>query len=233
MNNMMNMLKKKKVYDIDSESYDNKSTISNESSQELIDNKLIDNKLNYKVNENISKMEDVHNFYLNKTNEIEHYKSENATNLNLKSSEIERINVDKRDIKKSDFYCELCKNNSSKDNFFILSCDHIYHIQCLAETHFEDVYKYPVIDTEYFSSRKCNICYKQLQLDEVMYLHGKYLKNTKDYIERHQNSIESFEYQLKKMKEELRVCYEYKHKLEQQREKSKQIVSILSTMIYN
>ncbi len=219
MNNMMNMLKKKKVYDMDSESYDNKSTISNESSQELIDNKLIDNKSNYKVNENI--------------NEIEHYKSENAINLNLKSSEIERINVDKRDIKKSDFYCELCKNNSSKDNFFILSCDHIYHIQCLAETHFEDVYKYPVIDTEYFSSRKCNICYKQLQLDEVMYLHGKYLKNTKDFIERHQNSIESFEYQLKKMKEELRVCYEYKHKLEQQREKSKQIVSILSTMIYN
>ena len=224
MNNMMNMLKKKKVYDMDSESYDNKSTISNESSQELIDNKLIDNKLidnksNYKVNENI--------------NEIEHYKSENAINLNLKSSEIERINVDKRDIKKSDFYCELCKNNSSKDNFFILSCDHIYHIQCLAETHFEDVYKYPVIDTEYFSSRKCNICYKQLQLDEVMYLHGKYLKNTKDFIERHQNSIEGFEYQLKKMKEELRVCYEYKHKLEQQREKSKQIVSILSTMIYN
>ena len=127
----------------------------------------------------------------------------------------------------------LASKVNSKDNFFILSCDHIYHIQCLAETHFEDVYKYPIIDTEYFSSRKCNICYKQLQLDEVMYLHGKYLKNTKDHIESHQNSIENFEYQLKKMKEELRVCYEYKHKLEQQREKSKQIVSILSTMIYN
>jgi hypothetical protein len=38
---------------------------------------------------------------------------------------------------------------------------------------------------------------------------------------------------MKKIKDELRVCYEYKHKLEQQREKSKQIVSILSTMIYN
>lgn len=211
----MNILKKKKIYDNDSESYDNKSTVSNESSQEL--NEIYKLKVNDKVNENInetSKIEKVHNYYLNKTQEIE-------------------SGNEKKDIKKSDYYCQLCKSNSSKDNFFILSCDHIYHIQCLAETHFEDVYKYPIIDTEYFSSRKCNICYKQLQLDEVMYLHGKYLKNTKDHIESHQNSIENFEYQLKKMKEELRVCYEYKHKLEQQREKSKQIVSILSTMIYN
>ncbi len=225
---MMNMLKKKKVYDIDTDSYDNKSisSNSNESNQEIND-KL-----------NSSKIEKVHNYYTNSINSIndindQSHKTENEMNLNFKNIEIERVNVEKRDVKKTDFHCELCKSNSSKDNFFILSCDHIYHIQCLADTHFEDIYKYPVIDSEYFSHRKCNVCYKQLQLDEVMYLHGKYLKNTKDFIERHQNSIESLEYQMKKIKDELRVCYEYKHKLEQQREKSKQIVSILSTMIYN
>lgn len=219
---MMNMLKKKKVYDIDTESYDNKSisSNSNESNQEI----------------NSSKIEKVHNYYLNNTNDVEdqhkdYHKTENE--INFKTNEIQRVNIEKRDVKKTDFHCELCKSNSSKDNFFILSCDHIYHIQCLADTHFEDIYKYPVLDNEYFASRKCNICYKQLQLDEVMYLHGKYLKNTKDFIESHQNSIVSLEYQMKKIKDELRVCYEYKHKLEQQREKSKQIVSILSTMIYN
>lgn len=166
---MMNMLKKKKVYDIDTESYDNKSisSNSNESTQET----------------NISKIEKVHNYYLNNINDIEdknkdYHKTENE--INFKTNEIQRVNVDKRDVKKTDFHCELCKSNSSKDNFFILSCDHIYHIQCLADTHFEDIYKYPVLDNEYFASRKCNICYKQLQLDEVMYLHGKYLKNTKD-----------------------------------------------------
>lgn len=216
--NMMNLLKKKKVYDNDTESYDNKSISTNNESND----------------DNSSKIEKVHNYYTNETNTTtnsnSNSKTETEMNFVFKSNE---IYSDKKDIKKADFYCELCKNNSSKDNFFILSCDHIYHIQCLADTHFEDIYKYPIIDTEYFSSRKCNICYKQLQLDEVMYLHGKYLKNTKDFIERHQNSIENLEYQSKKIKDELRVCYEYKHKLEQQREKSKQIVSILSTMIYN
>ena len=232
--NMMNMLKKKKVYDIDTESYDNKSisSNSNESNQEIND------RSSEKLNS--SKIEKVHNYYLNNSNDVEdqnkdqhkeYHKTENE--INFKTNEIQRVNIEKRDVKKTDFHCELCKSNSSKDNFFILSCDHIYHIQCLADTHFEDIYKYPVLDNEYFASRKCNICYKQLQLDEVMYLHGKYLKNTKDFIERHQNSIESLEYQMKKIKDELRVCYEYKHKLEQQREKSKQIVSILSTMIYN
>ncbi len=219
---MMSLLKKKKIYDNDTESYDNKSisTTSNETSHEI--NDKFDEKFTDKYNS--SKIEKVHNYYTNDN------KTESEMNLVFKSTEIHN---EKRDIKKTDFNCELCKSNSSKDNFFILSCDHIYHIQCLADTHFEDIYKYPVIDNEYFSSRKCNICYKQLQLDEVMYLHGKYLKNTKDFIERHQNSIESLEYQMKKIKDELRVCYEYKHKLEQQREKSKQIVSILSTMIYN
>lgn len=211
--NMMNLLKKKKVYDNDTESYDNKSISVNS---------------NESIDDNSSKIEKVHNYYTSESNT--NSKTETEMNFVFKSNE---IYSDKKDIKKSDFYCELCKNNSSKDNFFILSCDHIYHIQCLADTHFEDIYKYPVIDNEYFSTRKCNICYKQLQLDEVMYLHGKYLKNTKDFIERHQNSIENLEYQSKKIKDELRVCYEYKHKLEQQREKSKQIVSILSTMIYN
>ena len=113
----------------------------------------------------------------------------------------------------------------------ILSCNHIFHIECLAESHFKDVYKYPIIDNEYFSNRKCTTCSEIMQLEEVMYLHGKFLSNTKNLIKKHQTSIEHLEHQMKQIKNELRTCYDYKHKLEQEREKSKQIVSILTTMM--
>ena len=64
-----------------------------------------------------------------------------------------------------------------------------------------------------------------------MYLYGKFLSNAKSLIKNHQSSIDHLENQLKKIKLELRTCYDYKHKLEKQKEKSKQIVSILNTMI--
>ena len=128
--------------------------------------------------------------------------------------------------------CSICYNkNGLKENYLILSCNHIFHIQCLAETYFQDIYKYPIIDSDYFSNCKCSICDSQLQLEELMYLHGKFLSNTKNLIGKHQTSIQHLEIQLKKIKNELRTCYDYKHKLEQEREKSKQIVTILSTMM--
>jgi len=133
--------------------------------------------------------------------------------------------------KESLYNCKLCFNKSPKENYMILSCNHIFHIECLAESHFADVYKYPIIDNEYFSNRKCTTCSQIMQLEEVMYLHGKFLSNTKNLIQKHQSSIEHLEHQMKQIKNELRTCYDYKHKLEQEREKSKQIVSILTTMM--
>jgi len=65
----------------------------------------------------------------------------------------------------------------------------------------------------------------------LMYLHSKFLSSTKKLIGKHQNSIDNLENQLKQLKNELRTCYDYKHKLEQEREKSKQIVSVLTTMM--
>ena len=68
--------------------------------------------------------------------------------------------------------CGICKDlpifdesldiKTSKKKYIILSCNHIYHIKCLAEEHFNDVLKYPLIDNDYFDSRKCNICLKNL-----------------------------------------------------------------------
>jgi hypothetical protein len=160
----------------------------------------------------------------------------NNQNGDILRYEVDTISVRSEQSKKPDnqekISCRICFDKSGiKENYIILSCNHVFHIQCLAETHFQDIYKYPVIDNEYFMNRKCKICNNNLQTEEIMFLHGKFLSNTKTQIEKHQFSIERLEDQHKIIKEELRVCYDYKHKLESEREKSKQIVSILTTMM--
>jgi hypothetical protein len=125
--------------------------------------------------------------------------------------------------------CNICNDQSGP--FIILSCNHIFHIKCLVEVNFKDVYKYPILDTEYFESRRCITCNENMQTEDMMYLHSKFLSSTKKLICKHQTSIENLENQLKQLKNELRTCYDYKHKLEQEREKSKQIVSVLTTMM--
>ena len=125
--------------------------------------------------------------------------------------------------------CNLC--NDKNGPFLILSCNHIFHIKCLVEVNFKDIYNYPILDTEYFESRRCVTCNENMQTEDLMYLHSKFLSSTKTLINKHQNSIENLENQLKQLKNELRTCYDYKHKLEQEREKSKQIVSVLTTMM--
>ena len=128
--------------------------------------------------------------------------------------------------------CRICENKSGRqDNYMILSCNHTFHIYCLAETHFNDVYKFHVIDSDYFGTRKCLVCNNLMQTEELMFLHSKFLNGTKDRIDSHNTKIESLELKLKDIKEDLRVCYEYKHKLEHEREKSKQIVATLMTML--
>jgi hypothetical protein len=138
-----------------------------------------------------------------------------------------------KSVSKNAFYCTICNeaNEITDHAFIILSCNHIVHIKCLAETHFKDIYSYSTIDTEYFENRKCTTCNSSIQVEEMMYLHSKFLSNTKNLIQKHQTSIEDLELQLDHIKKELRICYDYKHKLEKDREKSKQIVSILTTTI--
>lgn len=135
------------------------------------------------------------------------------------------------DSPKSEVCCGICNNKSNKGNFIILSCDHVFHVQCLAEKHFTDIYKFAVIDSEYFVTRKCHCCGGKLQTEELMFLHSKFLSCTKDHLESHQIAMSGLEERMNKMKEELKVCYDYKHKLECDREKAKQIVSTLLNML--
>ena len=133
-------------------------------------------------------------------------------------------------LEQENLACKLC-NNLDNTNLIILSCNHIFHIKCLAETYFKDVYNYEILDDDYFNNNKCTICSTKLEKEEIMFLHSKFLSNTKISTKNHQNSIDNLENQLKQIKEELRTCYDYKHKLEKQGEKSKQIISILNTLL--
>ena len=91
--------------------------------------------------------------------------------------------------------CNICNDQSGP--FIILSCNHIFHIKCLVEVNFKDVYKYPILDTEYFESRRCITCNENMQTEDMMYLHSKFLSSTKKLICKHQTSIENLENQLK------------------------------------
>jgi hypothetical protein len=128
--------------------------------------------------------------------------------------------------------CQIClKEKNNKENFIILSCNHVFHIYCLADVHYNDEHKYSVIDEQYLSSRNCPTCNVSLQSEELMFLHSKFLASTKDKVESHSQNITCLESQFNKIKDELRACYEYKQKLDIEREKSKQIVTSLMTML--
>jgi hypothetical protein len=128
--------------------------------------------------------------------------------------------------------CNLCHNkNNIKDVFMILACGHIFHIRCLVDNHYTDSNKYGIIDKEYFNSRCCLVCNSQMEMEDILYIHNKFYKNTKEYLVKQEDNINILDKKMTKLKEELRICYEYKQRLEHQREKSKQITITINTLM--
>lgn len=183
----------------------------------------------------------IHSLYTNECNR-EHESCSESNDSNSNGSVSDKINYmhvinEKKDEKKDvesicKYNCDICNNKSnSKDAFIILTCEHIFHIKCLVETHYADVHKYGVIDEEYFNSRKCVTCNTAMEMEDIMYIHNKFYKNTKEYLVKQDEHIDVLNHQMNKLKEELRICYEYKQRLEHQREKSKQITITLNTLM--
>lgn len=162
---------------------------------------------------------------LNKIEKLKSFFQGSSIQKNLAQSQLQESSLS------SNICCKLCKDDINQSNFIILSCNHIFHISCLANIFFKDIYNYDILDEEYFDRIKCTSCLNTLGLEEIMFLYSKFLSTTKSLLKNHETSIDNFESQLKQIKNELRTCYDYKHKLEKQREKSKQIVSILNTLM--
>lgn len=143
---------------------------------------------------------------------------------------MEKDSVDTTLTKLQSIICCICKNNKN-DKYIILSCDHIFHIQCLAEEQLNDIYNYEDIDVNYFTSRQCKQCNQKLQTEDLIHVHSKFLSSIKEKIDSHESSVENLENQLKKLKEELAICCDYKHKLLREKEKSKHMVTALMSIM--
>jgi len=128
--------------------------------------------------------------------------------------------------------CQVCcGKNEKRDNFIILSCNHVFHISCLAESTMNENRKFQMIEDEFFNSCHCLHCDKLMLTEELVFLYSKFYNGTKQRMDYHEESIEKLETKMKQLKEELRACYEYKYKLERERDKSKQYVAMLMTMM--
>lgn len=125
--------------------------------------------------------------------------------------------------------CSICNSNESKYSFVILSCGHIFHTKCIGELHTKN--KNNIIDRDFLLSQECNVCNKTIDTEDMMYIHSKFLKNLKTTLEDKELDISLLNNKLSMIKEELRVHYEHKQKLENERDISKQISIVVSTLL--
>lgn len=121
--------------------------------------------------------------------------------------------------------CYLC--NTDNQGFIILNCNHIFHIKCIAEFHQNQNCN---IDEDYIKNLSCSVCETGIQMDELHFIYSKYTSNSDKMLQEYTLLTEGLEAQLKSLKDEIRTCFEYKYKLQQSREKSKQILCMLSMM---
>jgi hypothetical protein len=129
------------------------------------------------------------------------------------------------------FMCEMCNKSSSNSQFIILNCNHIFHINCLAKLQLKNAINCQVIDNDtFFNKVKCSTCNDPLESSEIMMIHNKFYKGTSVFINDHNKTINKLESEINVLKEEMKVCMEYKQKLEFEQQKSKQILTLLNTL---
>lgn len=165
-------------------------------------------------------------------------KFDGSTTLNrnrfgiTKFHERECNNVVSNGIDDNKICCKIC-NNKHKDTYIILECNHTFHVNCLVENHLADIYNYDdkYISEQYIDGVKCDVCEKIVGSQELMYLHSKFLSNTRERMITQDDKINILEEKLRQIKDELRLNYEYKNRLEKEREVSKKVVNIAINMI--
>lgn len=126
--------------------------------------------------------------------------------------------------------CFCCKNLSDKKGYIILSCNCVYHINCLVELHMNDLQVQSKFTGDDMCEFKCVNCNDFIDKTDMLHLHNKFKKYVSSILKNHNNTIDELERKIVELKTELNVCYEYKHKLQYQNEKSKQIIHIINTL---
>jgi len=118
--------------------------------------------------------------------------------------------------------CLYC-NNDNNNQFIILSCNHTFHIKCLANVMNINI----LIDDEFLNSIYCQECNTKLDSSEILFIYNKFYKETNEYLVNCNNKIKNLEKELNNIKNELKINLEYKQKLEHTKEQSKIIILTL------
>lgn len=136
-------------------------------------------------------------------------------------------------IKNISHDCYKCKNGGSKnDPFMILNCGHIFHIGCLVEIHFDEFTNCGgIIDQKFISNCRCMVCDEQMEVEDILHMHNKFTKSTKEQLKYQSDQIDILDKQMSKLKDEMRIQLEYKQRLEDKRNKSKQITITLNNLL--
>ncbi len=129
--------------------------------------------------------------------------------------------------------CYKCKNGGNKnDPFMILNCGHIFHIGCLVEIHFDEFTNSGgIIDSRFINNCICMVCDEQMEVEDILHMHNKYTKSTKEQLKYQSEQIDILDKQMSKLKDEMRIQLEYKQRLEDKRNKSKQITITLNNLL--
>lgn len=129
--------------------------------------------------------------------------------------------------------CYKCKNGGNKnDPFMILNCGHIFHIGCLVEIHFDEFTNCGgIIDEKFINNCICMVCEEPMEVEDILHMHNKFTKSTKEQLKYQTDSINVLDKQLTKLKDEMRIQLEYKQRLEDKRSKSKQITITLNNLL--
>lgn len=129
--------------------------------------------------------------------------------------------------------CYKCKNGGNKnDPFMILNCGHIFHIGCLVEIHFDEfTHCGGIIDERFIKNCICTVCDEQMEVEDILHMHNKFTKSTKEQLKYQSDQIDILDKQMSKLKDEMRIQLEYKQRLEDKRNKSKQITITLNNLL--
>ena len=87
------------------------------------------------------------------------------------------------------------------------------------------------INEELINNMVCPICKKHLEFEDIQLIHIKHNKRVKNIILNQKETINRLEMQLANIKDELRTCYKYKDKIEEENDKSKEIILNISRML--
>jgi hypothetical protein len=154
-------------------------------------------------------------------------------NKHIKKFQVPQMQQTQKTQQKTTHDCYKCKNGGNKnDPFMILNCGHIFHIGCLVEIHFDEFTNCGgIIDDKFIKNCTCMVCDEQMEVEDILHMHNKFAKSTKKQLKYQYDQIDILDKQMSKLKDEMRIQLEYKQRLEDKKNKSKQITITLNNLL--